>query len=67
MNKGLSPSPIAMPSKESILAAAHPAKSNALFFVAKGDGSSHFSQSLKEHETAVDKYQRKIAPKISAN
>jgi UPF0755 protein len=67
MNKGLPPSPIAMPSKESILAASHPAKSNALFFVAKGDGSSHFSQSLKEHETAVDKYQRKISPKTSAN
>ena len=67
MHKGLPPSPIAMPSKESILAAAHPAKSNALFFVAKGDGSSHFSQSLKEHESAVDQYQRKIAPKNSAN
>ena len=67
MHKGLPPSPIAMPSKESILAAAHPAKSNALFFVAKGDGSSQFSQSLKEHETAVDRYQRKITPKTSAN
>ena len=67
MHKGLPPSPIAMPSKESILAAAHPAKSNALFFVAKGDGSSHFSQSLKEHESAVDRYQRKIAPKNSNN
>jgi len=67
IHKGLPPSPIAMPSKESILAAAHPAKSNALFFVAKGDGSSHFSQSLKEHESAVDQYQRKIAPKNSAN
>ena len=67
MHKGLPPSPIAMPSKESILAAAHPAKSNALFFVAKGDGSSHFSQSLKEHESAVDRYQRKIAPKTSSN
>jgi UPF0755 protein len=49
-----------MPSKESILAAAHPASSNALFFVAKGDGSSHFSQSLSEHEAAVDQYQRKL-------
>lgn len=67
MHKGLPPTPIAMPSKESILAAAHPAKSNALFFVAKGDGTSHFSQTLKEHETAVDRYQRKIAPKNSAN
>lgn len=67
MHKGLPPSPIAMPSKESIWAAAHPAKNNALFFVAKGDGSSHFSQNLKDHEMAVDRYQRKIAPKNSAN
>jgi len=67
MNKGLPPGPIAMPSKESLLAAAHPAKSNALFFVAKGDGSSHFSQSLYEHERAVDKYQRNLAPKTSTN
>jgi UPF0755 protein len=67
IHKGMPPIPIAKPSKESILAAAHPAKSNALFFVAKGDGSSHFSQSLKEHESAVDRYQRKIAPKNSAN
>ena len=67
MHKGLPPTPIAMPSKESILAAAHPAKSNALFFVAKGDGSSHFSQSLKEHEAAVDRYQRKITPKNNSN
>nr|WP_231971181.1 endolytic transglycosylase MltG [Polynucleobacter necessarius] len=62
MHKGLPPTPIAMPSKESILAAAHPAKSKALFFVAKGDGNSHFSETLKEHESAVDRYQRKIAP-----
>ncbi len=67
MHKGLPPTPIAMPSKESILAAAHPAKSNALFFVAKGDGSSHFSQNLKEHEAAVDRYQRKIMPKNNSN
>jgi UPF0755 protein len=67
MHKGLPPTPIAMPSKESILAAAHPAKSNALFFVAKGDGSSHFSHNLKEHEAAVDRYQRKIMPKNNSN
>ena len=67
MHKDLPPTPIAMPSKESILAGAHPAKSNALFFVAKGDGSSHFSQNLKEHEQAVDRYQRKITPKTGSN
>ena len=59
MRKGLPPTPIAMPSKESIQAAIHPAASNVLFFVAKGDGSSYFSHSLSEHERAVDKYQRK--------
>ncbi|QWD61020.1 endolytic transglycosylase MltG [Polynucleobacter sp. MWH-UH35A] len=67
MHKGLPPTPIAMPSKESILAGAHPTKSNALYFVAKGDGSSHFSQSLQEHESAVDRFQRRIAPKSTEN
>jgi 5-methylcytosine-specific restriction endonuclease McrA len=59
LRKGLPPTPISMPSKESIQAAIHPAASNVLFFVAKGDGTSHFSQSLGEHEKAVDQYQRK--------
>lgn len=58
MRAGLPPTPIAMPSKESLLAAAQPAQSNALYFVAKGDGSSQFSASLAEHEAAVDRYQR---------
>ena len=59
MHKGLPPTPIAMSSKESLLAVVHPAKSDAVYFVARGDGSSHFSKSLKEHESAVDQYQRK--------
>jgi len=63
MHKGLPPTPISMPGKESIQAAIHPAQSNALFFVARGDGSSHFSATLSEHESAVDRYQRKLAPK----
>jgi UPF0755 protein len=63
MRKGLPPTPIAMPSKESLLAIVHPAQSKALYFVAKGDGSSHFSETLNEHESAVDLYQRKLAPK----
>lgn len=63
MNKGLPPTPIAMPSKESLMAAIRPAQSKALYFVAKGDGTSHFSQTLGEHESAVDRYQRKLAPK----
>ncbi|WP_114638595.1 endolytic transglycosylase MltG [Polynucleobacter necessarius] len=65
MHKGLPPTPIAMPSKESLQAAIYPAQSKALYFVAKGDGSSHFSQSLSEHEAAVDQYQRKLAPKTN--
>jgi UPF0755 protein len=63
MRKGLPPTPIAMPSKESLLASTHPAQSKALYFVAKGDGSSHFSETLNEHESAVDRYQRKSTPK----
>jgi len=65
MRYGLPPTPIAMPSKESLLAAAQPAQSAALYFVAKGDGSSHFSGSLKEHEAAVDRYQRTPAKVIT--
>jgi UPF0755 protein len=67
MRKGLPPTPIAMPSKESIQAAIHPAVSNALYFVAKGDGSSHFSKSLDEHEAAVNIYQRKPSSKTSTS
>jgi len=65
MHKGLTPTPIAMPSKESLLAAVHPAQSKALYFVAKGDGTSHFSETLNEHESAVDRYQRKLTPKTN--
>ena len=65
MHKGLPPTPIAMPSRESIIAAAHPEQTNSLYFVAKGDGSSHFSITLDEHENAVDRYQRKASPKPS--
>jgi UPF0755 protein len=60
MRAGLPPTPIAIPSMESLLAAANPAKSDALYFVAKGDGSSLFSKTLLEHEKAVDQYQRSI-------
>ena len=57
---GLPPTPIAMPGKAALKAAMEPAPSNFLYFVAKGDGSSHFSQSLNEHNQAVNKYQRGI-------
>lgn len=58
MHVGLPPTPIAMPGIESIQAVLHPANSDALYFVARGDGSSHFSRSLNEHNRAVDTYQR---------
>ena len=54
---GLPPTPIAMPGKASLLAAVQPAASRALYFVARGDGSSHFSNSLDEHNRAVGRYQ----------
>ncbi len=55
---GLPPTPIAMPGKASLLAAVQPAPSKALYFVARGDGSSQFSNTLDEHNRAVNKYQR---------
>jgi UPF0755 protein len=58
MRAGLPPTPIAMPGKASLLAAVQPAESKALYFVARGDGSSQFSASLEEHNRAVNKYQR---------
>lgn len=55
--KGLPPTPIAAPGREAIHAALHPDDSNTLYFVAKGDGSHHFSTTLEEHNGAVQRYQ----------
>jgi len=55
---GLTPTPIALPGLAAIQAVLHPASSRALYFVARGDGSSHFSNSLIEHNNAVNRYQK---------
>ncbi|MCA0326643.1 MAG: endolytic transglycosylase MltG [Proteobacteria bacterium] len=56
--RGLPPTPIAMPGKAALMAAVQPATTKALYFVARGDGGSHFSQSLDEHNRAVNRFQR---------
>ena len=58
---GLPPTPIAMPGKAALMAAVQPASSRALYFVAKGDGSSQFSETLEAHNRAVNRYQRGLA------
>lgn len=55
---GLPPTPISLPGMPALTAALSPAKSSALYFVARGDGTSHFSGSLPEHNRAVNQYQR---------
>jgi UPF0755 protein len=55
---GLPPTPIAMPGRQALQAAVHPAASKALYFVARGDGSSVFSETLEAHNRAVNQYQR---------
>jgi UPF0755 protein len=55
---GLPPTPIALPGAAALAAALNPARTDALYFVARGDGTSHFSGSLSEHNQAVNKYQR---------
>ncbi len=54
---GLPPTPIALPSRESLLAAARPSQGNFLYFVSRGDGTSQFSETLAEHNAAVRRYQ----------
>jgi UPF0755 protein len=54
---GLPPTPIASPGRAALVAALHPDKSKALYFVAKGDGTSEFSDTLSDHQRAVARYQ----------
>jgi len=55
--RGLPPSPICSPGREALHAALHPAPTNDLYFVSRGDGSSHFSETYQEHHRAVIQYQ----------
>ncbi|MBI2779455.1 MAG: endolytic transglycosylase MltG [Gammaproteobacteria bacterium] len=57
LRRGLPPTPIAMPGGDALQAAVHPAPGKALYFVARGDGSHYFSETLQEHSNAVRKYQ----------
>ncbi len=59
---GLPPTPIALPGRESILAAVRPQETGALYFVAtgSGDGSHHFSDTLQEHDIAVQRYLERL-------
>jgi UPF0755 protein len=55
---GLTPTPIALPGLSSLQAALHPSETKALYFVARGDGSSVFSETLSQHNNAVNRYQK---------
>jgi UPF0755 protein len=56
---GLPPGPIANPGRDSLEAALYPADEKFLYFVSKNDGSHHFSKTFREHQNAVNKYQRR--------
>ncbi|HEU4921884.1 MAG TPA: endolytic transglycosylase MltG [Burkholderiales bacterium] len=54
---GLPPTPIAMPGLASLRASVRPGKTDAMYYVSRNDGSSHFSRTLEEHNRAVARYQ----------
>ena len=56
--RGLPPTPVSLPGMGALRATLHPAQTDALYFVARGDGSSQFSSSLIKHNRAVNLYQK---------
>ena len=56
---GLPPGPIANPGREALMAIVNPAETDYLYFVSRNDGSHHFSTTLKEHNRAVARYQKR--------
>lgn len=54
--EGMPPTPIALPGRAALEAAVHPAEGDTLYFVSRGDGTHHFSRTLREHNNAVNKY-----------
>lgn len=58
---GLPPTPISLPGVQSLAAAMAPAKTDALYFVSRNDGTSQFSDNLNDHNRAVNQYQRGVA------
>ncbi|CAM3327085.1 endolytic transglycosylase MltG [Halomonas lysinitropha] len=56
--EGLPPTPIALPGRAALEAAVQPEEGETLYFVSKGDGTHHFSRTLREHNNAVNRYIR---------
>ncbi len=58
---GLPPGPIGCPGRDAILAVISPAPTKELYFVSRNDGTHQFSETLAEHNRAVDRFQRRRA------
>ncbi len=67
LHKGLPPTPIALPSLASIIAALHPTSETALYYVARGDGSHEFSDTFETHHQAVKRYRQLPAHAPASN
>jgi UPF0755 protein len=66
VHRGLPPGPIANPGRDALKAVINPVETDYLYFVSKNDGSHHFSSTLKEHNRAVYRYQKRRRPPVSS-